>query len=67
MDCTEQSKYIGYVIEVCTGMRMAEMSRIPREIHGNGDKCRRNTTEMEIGAAGIPRGWNLFLQEPRRR
>ena len=53
-------------IEVCMGMGIEGISRIPREICGNGDRCCGNTTRMEMGAAGILRKWNLFLRELRR-
>ena len=40
------------------GMGMAE---ILREVCGNGDRCCGNTVGTEIGAVGMPRGWNLFF------
>ena len=48
-------------LEVCTGMGMAGMLQIQCEIHGNGDRCSGNAAGLEIGAAGIPQGRNLFL------
>ena len=32
-------------------------------VMGNGDRC-GNTAGMETGVAIIPRGWNMFIQEP---
>jgi len=43
---------------------MAGIPRIPRKIRGNGDRCCGNIAGMEMGAAWIPRGWNLLLREP---
>jgi len=43
------------------GLRTAQF----REIRGNGDRSCRNIAGMEMGAAEIPRGWNLFLREAR--
>jgi len=32
---------------------------------GKGDRC-GNTAGMETGVAVIPRGWNMFIQEPHK-
>ena len=48
-------------------MGMAGIPWILQEIRGNGDRCCGNTQGWKWeGAAVIPWGWNLFLQEPHR-
>ena len=42
-----------YVLEVCTGVGMAGIPRIPREIRRNGDRCCGNTAGIEVAAVGI--------------